>query len=126
VTERGDENPWPNDFVVTTSPAGPDLPEAYVVSCTGELDMATGPRLREAIDAISDADLIVDLGGLSFIDSTGISILLGTLRRFEEADKRLVVSCPPGAPRRVFELTGLEDVLEICDSRQDAETRMRD
>jgi len=125
VAERGNGAAWPDDFKVESAPAGPELPGAYVVACSGELDMATGPRLREAIDAISDADLIVDLGGLSFIDSTGISILLGTLRRTEEAGKRLVVSCPPGAPRRVFELTGLQDVLEICDSRADAEARMR-
>lgn len=126
VNDRSDAAAWPQDFQVSSEPAGDGLPGAYVVSCSGELDMATGPELRDALDAVSDSDLIADLSGLTFIDSTGISILLGTLRKAEEAGRRLVVVCPPGAPRRVFELTGLQDVLLICDSRADADARMRD
>lgn len=115
---------WPLAFSVSHEPAGGALTSTAVVSCSGELDMATGPKLREALESVQDVDVIADLTGLSFIDSTGISILLGTMRKLEAADRRLVVVCPPGAPRRVFELTGLQEILLICDTREDAESRM--
>ena len=115
---------WPLGFEVRREPAGGDLTATEIVSCTGELDMATGPKLREAIDEVTEGDLIADLTGLTFIDSTGISILLGTLRHLEQEGRRLMVVCPPGAPRRVFELTGLQEILLICDTREDAIAKM--
>lgn len=123
MSEGSSEAKWPLAFSVRCEIAG-DRGEANVVVCEGELDMTTGPQLRDELMALPDGDVIVDLSAVGFIDSTGIAILLNTLRRLDRANHRLVVACPPGPPRRVFELTGLEETLKISDSLEDARARL--
>ena len=71
-----------------------------------------GPRRRQRR---SWATTVVDLRGLTFIDSSGVSGVLAAARRARDAGARLV--CVPGPPpiRRVFELTGVDTVLEWVD-----------
>src|SRR6185295_2961071 len=61
------------------------------------------------------ATTVIDLRGLTFIDSSGVSGVLGAARRSRDAGGRLV--CVPGPPsiRRVFELTGVDTVVEWVD-----------
>ena len=123
MSESSRDAKWPLAFSVRSEPAG-NAGDANVVICEGELDMTTGPQLRDELAAVPDADLIIDLSAVGFIDSTGISILLNSLRRLDRTSRRLVVVCPPGPPRRVFELTGLEETLKIVDSAEDARARL--
>jgi anti-sigma B factor antagonist len=85
-----------------------------VVAVTGELDLDTMQELNAAL-AADDAVLattVLDLRGLTFIDSSGVSGVLSAARRAREAGGRMV--CVPGPPsvRRVFELTGVDTAVE--------------
>ena len=83
----------------------------------GELDLDTMGDLNEALAADNGllTTTVVDLRGLTFIDSSGVSGVLAAARRARDAGARLV--CVPGPPpiRRVFELTGVDTVIEWVD-----------
>ncbi|HTL84796.1 MAG TPA: STAS domain-containing protein [Acidimicrobiia bacterium] len=82
----------------------------------GDVDTGTAPQvrleLRHAINS-NGADLVIDCSELTFIDSTGIAVLLEA-NRLLEVDGRtvLIVNVPPG-PRRVFDALGLTDLLRF-------------
>jgi len=92
---------------------------AVRVRAIGSLDMATAPVLEQQLEELRDAGfrrLIVDLGGLWFMDSTGLQLALkwhGEARRdgFE-------IGFAPGPPavQRVFELTGMTEQVPFIDS----------
>jgi anti-anti-sigma factor len=88
-----------------------------VVAVSGELDLDTMAELDAvlAADGGPVATTVVDLRGLTFIDSTGVSGVLTAARRARDAGGRL--ACVPGPPsiRRVFELTGVDTVVEWVD-----------
>lgn len=90
---------------------------AATVRVTGELDCYTAPRLRSALVALA-ADgvrhVTVDIGGVRFIDSTGLSVLVGGLKRFRESGGAMVVRSPTDAARKLFEITSLTTVLELA------------
>ncbi len=87
-----------------------------VVAVSGEVDVATAPALREALERVVDEDhgpVVVDLIDVTFIDSTGLGVLIGARKRCADAgrDLRVVV----GEPRilKVFEITGLTELFSI-------------
>lgn len=98
------------------SSSGAGLPY-LLVACLGEIDMATAPQLREAIAGLDPGDVLVDLSGISFMDSTGLSTLLDAQRRLVRQGHRLVVVCPAGTVRNVFRLTALLETLNVVDDR---------
>jgi anti-sigma B factor antagonist len=87
-----------------------------VVQLRGELDLASAQQMEDSfaqIDAGAPRRVIVDLGGLAFIDSTGLRLLLQADTRAREHGYELVLR--PGMPpvQRVFEVTGALDVLRF-------------
>ena len=86
-----------------------------VVAVSGELDLDTMGELNEALAGNDVATTVVDLRGLTFIDSSGVSGVLSAARRARDVGERLV--CIPGSQQiqRVFELTGVDTVLEWVD-----------
>jgi anti-sigma B factor antagonist len=93
---------------------------AHVV-LSGELDIATSPRLEEelaSVEAALPGLIVVDLRAVDFIDSTGIRTLLGADSRAREGGRRLAIVRGPKAVDRVFEVTKLDDRLEIVDDPQ--------
>lgn len=87
--------------------------ERVVVTVSGEVDMATAPRLRAALERASGAaEVRVDMRAVTFMDSTGLSALVSA----HQALARLVIVCPPGPGRRALEVSGLMGLLEIVDS----------
>lgn len=88
---------------------------ATVVVC-GDLDLHTVPALREALLAgtrYEPAVLHVDLSGVPFCDSTGMSVLATAAKRMGVIGGRLVISGAQPLPHRVFALTGLSAVAEV-------------
>src|SRR3954452_9888816 len=82
----------------------------------GELDMDTGPRLREDLDrACAEAPerLILDLRPVSFFDSTGLQLLLDAEFRCRDNGTRFIVLPGDGEPRRVLELAEVTDRLVL-------------
>jgi anti-sigma B factor antagonist len=85
----------------------------------GELDIAGAPEAEKAIRAVEDdrpASLTIDLSGLTFMDSTGLRLVVAADRRARENGRTLRIVRGPAAVQRVFELTGLEGKLPIVDA----------
>jgi len=91
-----------------------------VVVATGEIDLHTAPGLRRAL-AVAVAlsgHVVVDLTEVSFMDSTGLAVVLRARGRGGQPSVSLVQ--PPRMLRRVLHLTGLSDVLPVYRTRQNA------
>jgi anti-sigma B factor antagonist len=89
-----------------------------VIECLGELDLATMPAFEDAL-CRADADgavIVLDLSGLDFIDSRGLSMIVALDRRLREAGGRLTIVRGPATVNRMFEITGLLDRLDFVDS----------
>jgi anti-anti-sigma factor len=91
-----------------------------VVAVSGELDLDTMTELSAAL-AVGDgvATTVVDLRGLTFIDSSGVSGVMAAARRARDAGSRLVCVQGPPPIQRIFELTGVDTVLEWVDRPDD-------
>jgi anti-anti-sigma factor len=68
---------------------------------------------------------VVDLCELDFLDSSGVNILVRARALLGREDRDLVVICPPGPARRIFELTNLVELLVLFDSREQAAASLR-
>jgi anti-sigma B factor antagonist len=98
-------------------------PPYTVLAVTGEVDVYTAPRLREKlVELVSQNKLqvIVDLEGVDFLDSTGLGVLVGGLKRLRSHDGDLGLVCSQPRVLKVFEITGLTKVFAIHDSLEAA------
>lgn len=104
----------------TTPPAG-DLGvnvrrngSGVVVAVCGELDSYAAPRLRGALmSATLKCDVVIDASELSFIDSSGLGVLVGARRHLAERGHTLAIHNVPPPIFRVMEITGLVDLLTV-------------
>jgi anti-sigma B factor antagonist len=88
---------------------------------TGELDVATAPILEGAVDGALDGrggEFWLDLSGLAFMDSTGARAITHAHNRAASLRSRLIVLSPTPAVRRVLNLMGLDQVMDIRDGGQ--------
>jgi anti-anti-sigma factor len=95
----------------------------HVVSLRGEIDASTAPKLASRLFGLADEGkraVIVDLSEVTFIDSTGIGVLLNAATQFAGRHAHLVVACDNARVLRPFELAGVARHLTICDSREQA------
>lgn len=86
-----------------------------VCRLAGELDSISGPALRVVLNEQLDAgrDAVIELSALRFIDSSGIGVLVGVLKRFQATDRRLALRAPNATLRRVLDMTGLTGAFPI-------------
>jgi anti-sigma B factor antagonist len=95
-----------------------------VVALRGELDVATVPAFREALNPLADDEtvqcVVVDLVEVTFIDSTGLMTLLNALRRVVRREGRLVIACNNPTVLRLFEATRTDATFEIVPTREQA------
>jgi anti-sigma B factor antagonist len=94
-----------------------------LVTVSGELDMASALGLAGPLTDIAhdgDGSVVIDLSGLSFMDSTGMSVLLNARRRLTRQGRGMLVICPAGPVMRVFELTSMVETLRVHPSREAA------
>ena len=99
------------------------------IAVLGELDIFTAPSLEDAVLGLEDAKpglVVIDLTGVSFIDSTGLSVLLTASERAREQGRRLVVVRPPLPALRVFTLTRVDAGMECVDDPLDVMARQCD
>jgi anti-sigma B factor antagonist len=85
---------------------------------SGDLDASTSARLRaELLQLIEDGcrALVIDMSDLALIDSTGLGVLVGVLKRILQHGGELVLRAPRPAARKVFDITGLNRVFTIVD-----------
>ena len=101
------------------------LNETLVVEVVGEADMATAPELAQALDAAAVNDsvrrVVVDLTGVTFLDSSALNALVHGQRGLAAREIAFrVVSPADQVVRRVFEITQLVGPLSVVDSLDDA------
>jgi anti-sigma B factor antagonist len=97
--------------------------EFAVLEVGGEIDVYTAPKLREKlIELVSDGayHLVVDLEKVDFLDSTGLGVLVGGLKRVRNHDGSLQLVCTQEKILKIFRITGLTKVFPIHASVQDA------
>ena len=107
------------DLSITSEARG----EATVVHVSGEIDVYTAPLLREHLDEHISAGrhhLVVDLGGVTFMASTGLGVLVGRLKLVRAANGTLRLACANERILSVFSITGLDKVFQIFPSVDDA------
>jgi anti-sigma B factor antagonist len=88
--------------------------KAVVISLYGELDLASSPLLDEQLleaETVAAARVVIDLGGLEFIDSSGLHVLVRAHERCRENDRELYLMPGARAVQRLFELTGADSVF---------------
>src|ERR1700738_4079177 len=98
-------------FAVSIDASG--VHTAAVVRLTGELDMATAPELEACLLALEGKDIIVDMARLTFMDSSGIRVLLIAFKRPAAADQTLVLRSPSAQVARTLRMSGVDEVLTI-------------
>jgi anti-sigma B factor antagonist len=90
-----------------------------VIDVEGEVDVFTAPKLREAIIGLlgdGKGRLIVNLENVAFMDSTGLGVLVGGLKRVKERDGEMAIAGAQGTVLRVLNVTGLNAVFQLRDS----------
>jgi anti-sigma B factor antagonist len=89
-----------------------------VVVISGEVDVYTAPQLRDCLRRIDadDADRVVlDLSAMTFIDSTGLGVIVGAVKRLRENGGTLTLRAPSKSTRKVLDITGLAQIIDIED-----------
>jgi anti-sigma B factor antagonist len=97
--------------------------DIVVLRLHGELDLKTAPDLRIRLGDVvrrCDADVVLDLEGVSFIDSTGLAAMLNALRRLTRAGRRLAVVAPEGPVERILRITRLDSTFARHEFVEDA------
>ena len=108
------------NFDIKTERAGDD---AYVIALSGEVDLYTAPEFKQQLlDAISKGakNVVVDLSGTTFIDSTTLGVLVGGIKRLRGQDGQLSLVCSDRNIAKIFEITGLDRVFQIYPARDEA------
>jgi anti-sigma B factor antagonist len=87
------------------------------VALSGEIDLYTAPKLQSELAAALKADhpvqLVVDMAGVDFCDSTGMNVLLAAQRLAREHGGNVELSGPRPAVRKILSVTGLESVFTV-------------
>ena len=94
-----------------------------VLAVSGEVDVATVPKMREQLHSLvarGDDRIVVDLDAVDFLDSTGLGVLVGALKRVRSSGGDLQLICSQPRIRKVFEVTGLTKVFIIHDNLDEA------
>ncbi|MCX4751030.1 STAS domain-containing protein [Kitasatospora sp. NBC_01287] len=93
-----------------------DAATGPVLEITGDLDHHTAPQLRQAVDALTLTGsrlLVLDLGGLDFCDSSGITALLAARNIAAERGADIALAAVPANPARILRIVGLDQVFTI-------------
>ena len=89
----------------------------------GEVDISSAPRFKEEFEELigaGHADIVIDLKGVTFIDSSALGVLVGAVRRLHPLGGRLVVVAEGHAVMRPVTLTGLDQVFTVVSTRDEA------
>src|SRR3954464_11646490 len=97
--------------------------DAHLIAATGEIDQVSSRLVADALRRATlagEGNVVLDMSATNFLAPAGISTLLNGLRRLTRERRKLIVVCPPGPPRRVFETLGLVGTFDLVNSRREA------
>src|SRR2546427_7647961 len=107
------------DLDVETGTVG----DASLLSLRGEIDVYTAPRLRQAlIDLVEGGatDIVVDMERVDFLDSTGLGVLVGGLKRVKDREGSMKLVANQDRILKIFDITGLSKVFPMFGSLDEA------
>jgi anti-sigma B factor antagonist len=125
---RGDEamtRPSWQSFASEAGPTSRDRPSVAavesegterVVIVRGEVDVSTAPQLRACLEEVTDSSqprVVVDVGDVQFIDSSGIAVLAAALKRLRPAGRDLVVRRPTPQMTKLLDMTGMGALVTV-------------
>ena len=99
--------------------------ERMVVAVGGEIDVYTAPKLRDRLVELINSGhyhLVINLEGVDFLDSTGLGVLVGALKRVRSHQGSLRLVCTQERLLKIFRITGLAKVFPIYASVEEATT----
>jgi len=97
--------------------------EVGVIKLVGQLTASNSKQLRLEFKRVCNGEapkLILDIAELSFVDSTGLGVLVGWLQKIRSEEGEMVLLNPKPEIKVLLELTRLDQVFFIFDDRQDA------
>ena len=97
--------------------------ELGVVELSGEVDLYTAPRFKEDLVGLIERGveaIVIDLSRVTFIDSTALGVIIGGVKRLRERDGRLMIVAGSRPVVRILDITGLDKVLTVFDTRDEA------
>lgn len=101
---------------ITIAQSALPVADWQVLEVSGEVDLATVAELEKGIKAVLEersSSLVIDLSETSFMDSTGLRVLITADRQFKEADRRVAIVVKPGPISRLIDVSGMSDVLHV-------------
>ena len=107
------------DLTITTREADGKT----IVAVGGEIDVYTAPKLRDKISelvATGSYDIVVDMHEVEFLDSTGLGVLVGGLKKVRAHDGSLRLVCNQDRLLKIFRITGLAKVFVIHETADEA------
>ena len=96
---------------------------ATIIAVGGEIDVYTAPKLRDKItELVADGvyQIVIDMEAVEFLDSTGLGVLVGGLKKVRAHDGSLELICTQDRLLKIFRITGLAKVFVIHDSSDGA------
>ena len=103
--------------------------EFSLITLSGEVDVYSAPLLRETIKDLVDEgkyNIVVNLEKVAFLDSTGLGVLVGGLKRVKHHDGELGIICNQEKILRIFRITGLTKVFPIYQSREELTSKAKE
>lgn len=97
--------------------------DIQAIEVEGEIDIHTAARVKEAVDRVVDAacrQVVLDLSGVTYIDSSGLVVLISTLKRMQEINGEVMFVCTHPHIVKIFDITGLSQVLKIFPTQEQA------
>ncbi|MYS23534.1 anti-sigma B factor antagonist [Streptomyces sp. DvalAA-14] len=109
-------------FTVEASPSG-----QCVLDVTGDLDLHTAHRLQHTLDGLAFAGgLVIDLSGVTYCDSTGLTALVGAYRRTQAEHTGFALCGTSQELTRIFQIVGIDQIVAMYDTADQASQALRD
>jgi anti-sigma B factor antagonist len=97
--------------------------DSSIVDLSGEIDVYTSPKLKDAVGGLIDRgvyNLVINLEKVRYIDSTGLGVLIGGLKRVREHGGSVNLVCTNPQIKKIFDITGLVMIFGIFDNEDAA------
>ena len=94
-----------------------------ILDLSGEVDVYTSPQLKQDLVQLAESGVkhvIINLSKVEYLDSTGLGVLIGGLKRMREHDGNMALVGPGMRILRIFEITGLDKIFDIYPTEEEA------
>lgn len=88
----------------------------WSINLEGELDVSTADKLKEHLHKLADEqvlDMKINLSNLDYIDSTGLGVMIGVLKKIKSEAKEIYIINPKSNVKKIFTITGLDKIFKV-------------